>query len=130
MRAHRKMHFFRDSCVTDFCSCKIGIQYILYISSVLEDPKQLRWGQLSSCILVYTAVLRAVVTRALPSPCGPAFGCCLRFAPAPYTYCHGWHVCRFCRSKSLPQKITIFRRTLEWGFNYQLDSNPCVRSLI
>jgi hypothetical protein len=31
------MHFFRDGCVTDFCSCKIGIQYILYISSVLES---------------------------------------------------------------------------------------------
>ena len=31
------MHFFRDGCVTDFCSCKIGIQYILYITSVLES---------------------------------------------------------------------------------------------
>jgi len=57
------MHFFRDSCV----------------SSVLE----------SSCILVYTAVLRAVL---------------------PYSH----------------EKITIFRRTLDWGFNYQLDSSPCV----
>jgi len=28
------MHFFRDDHVTDFCSCKIGIQYLLYISSV------------------------------------------------------------------------------------------------
>ena len=27
--------FFRDCGVTDFCSCKIGIQYVLYISSVL-----------------------------------------------------------------------------------------------
>ena len=31
------MHFFRDGRVTDFCSCKIGIQYILYITSVLES---------------------------------------------------------------------------------------------
>ena len=44
------MHFSRDSRVTDVCSCKIGMQYFLYISSVLEDPKQLRWGQPSSCI--------------------------------------------------------------------------------
>jgi hypothetical protein len=29
------MHFFRDCGVTDFCSCKIGIPYILYISAVL-----------------------------------------------------------------------------------------------
>jgi hypothetical protein len=29
------MRFFRDGCVTDFCSCKIGIPYVLYISSVL-----------------------------------------------------------------------------------------------
>ena len=36
-RAPLKMHFFRDGCVTDFCSCKIGIQYILYITSVLES---------------------------------------------------------------------------------------------
>ncbi|MCH6564447.1 MAG: hypothetical protein IH811_01090 [Proteobacteria bacterium] len=35
------MRFFRNGCVTDFCSCKIGILYILYISSVLK----------SSCIL-------------------------------------------------------------------------------
>ena len=27
-----KVHFFRYSRVADFCSCKIGIQYILYIS--------------------------------------------------------------------------------------------------
>ena len=26
------MHFSRDSCVTDFCSCKIGIPYVLYIT--------------------------------------------------------------------------------------------------
>jgi len=35
------MRFFRDSGVTDFCSCKIGIPYILYINPVL----------ISSCIL-------------------------------------------------------------------------------
>jgi len=29
------MCFFRDGCVTDFCSCKIGILYALYKSSVL-----------------------------------------------------------------------------------------------
>jgi hypothetical protein len=29
------MHFSRDCCVTDFCSCKIGIPYVLYISAVL-----------------------------------------------------------------------------------------------
>jgi len=40
------MPIFSDSCV----------------SSVLEDPKQLRWGQLSSCIHLYTAVLRAVLS--------------------------------------------------------------------
>jgi hypothetical protein len=32
------MRFFRDSVVTDFCSCKIGIQYILYISLMLLLP--------------------------------------------------------------------------------------------
>jgi len=32
LRAPLKMHFSRDSCVTDFCSCKIGIQYVLYIT--------------------------------------------------------------------------------------------------
>ena len=44
------MHFFRDGCVTDFCSCKIGIQYILYISSVLESscmPYTLRFSTLA-----------------------------------------------------------------------------------
>jgi predicted secreted hydrolase len=35
------MHFFRDGCVADFCSGKIGIPYILYISSVLV----LLWSQ-------------------------------------------------------------------------------------
>ncbi len=35
------MRFFRNGCVTDYCSCKIGIPYILYINSVLK----------SSCIL-------------------------------------------------------------------------------
>ena len=29
------MRFPRDNRVTDFCSCKIGIQYILYITPVL-----------------------------------------------------------------------------------------------
>ncbi len=29
------MHFFRDCGVTDFCSCKIGILYVLYISAML-----------------------------------------------------------------------------------------------
>ncbi len=34
--------FFRDCGVTDFCSCKIGIQYVLYISSELgREPGQL-----------------------------------------------------------------------------------------
>ncbi len=40
------MRFFRDDRVTDFCSCKIGIPYILYIRSVLvHQPGQ------SSCIV-------------------------------------------------------------------------------
>ena len=39
------MHFFRDCGDTDFCSCKIGIQYLLYISSVL-----VRQPGRSSCI--------------------------------------------------------------------------------
>ena len=54
------MRFFRNGCVTDFCSCKIGIPYILYISSVLK----------SSCIL-YT--LRFSARRLLglrPRPAG------------------------------------------------------------
>jgi len=51
----------------------------------------------------YTAVLRAMVTRALPSPFGPAYGCCLRFASAPRPY----------------EKITIFRGT-QMGGNLDL----------
>ena len=35
------MYFFRDGCVTDFCSCKIGIQYILYITSALRARQSL-----------------------------------------------------------------------------------------
>jgi len=34
MRVPLIIVFFRDCGVTDFCSCKIGIPYILYISSV------------------------------------------------------------------------------------------------
>ena len=65
-----KMRFFRDDGVTDFCSCKIGIQYILYIRFVLvrqpgRDPKQLRWGQLSSCI-VHTLRFCARIFLVLP----------------------------------------------------------------
>ena len=33
-----KCTFFRDNVVTDFCSSKIGIPYILYIRSVLLLP--------------------------------------------------------------------------------------------
>ncbi len=44
------MHFFRDYRVTDFCSCKIDIPYILYISSVLESACTLRFSAIASCI--------------------------------------------------------------------------------
>ena len=69
------MHFFCDSRVTDVCSSAIAP----------ASPKSAYcWcstsGTPDRCI---HAVVRAVVTRALPSPCGPALGCCLRFAPAP-----------------------------------------------
>ncbi len=36
--------FFRQGRVTDFCSCKIGIPYILYINSVLDKPVWNRFG--------------------------------------------------------------------------------------
>ena len=61
--------------------------------------RQLRAGAPARSILMYnlyTPVLRAVVTRALPSPFGPAFGRCLRYASAPCTH----------------KKITIFRGIL------------------
>ena len=49
------MRFFRDCCVTDFCSCKIGIPYILYISTML-----VRQPGRSSCIS-YTLRFSALV---------------------------------------------------------------------
>jgi len=49
------MHFFHDDCITDFCSCKIGIPYILYISSLLA-------GQL---LAVVSASLRLLVIIAM-----------------------------------------------------------------
>ena len=51
------MHFFRDGCVTDFCSCKIGIQYILYITSVLD---KIAWSDFE---------------QALPGPKGGGHAC-------------------------------------------------------
>ena len=51
------MHFFRDGCVTDFCSCKIGIPYILYISSVLD---KIAWSDFE---------------QALPGPKGGGHAC-------------------------------------------------------
>ena len=51
------MHFFRDGCVTDFCSCKIGIQYILYITSVLD---KIAWSDFE---------------QALPGPKGGGHDC-------------------------------------------------------
>jgi hypothetical protein len=38
VRASLIIHFVRNCCVTGFCSCKIGIPYMLYTSSVLDRP--------------------------------------------------------------------------------------------
>ena len=52
------MRFSRDSCVTDFCSCKIGIQYILYISTELVRQlstvvsASFRLGESLDCLLL------------------------------------------------------------------------------
>jgi hypothetical protein len=71
------MHFIRDCGVTVFCSCKNGIQYILYITSVLESScTNVNAGSRHNCSLhcstyVHAAV-RTVVTRTVSLPYGPA----------------------------------------------------------
>jgi hypothetical protein len=62
------MHFFRDCGATDFCSC--------------TKSRRFRRNR-------YT--VHPVHKRRASAP---VFGSCLRFAPNPCTYCHGWHVCR------------------------------------
>jgi hypothetical protein len=56
------MRSSRDSCVTDFCSCKIGIPYILYITTVL-----VRQPGRSSCILDTLRFSALASCFALPS---------------------------------------------------------------
>jgi hypothetical protein len=58
------------------------------VSSVLEYPKRFT-GQALLMYYSYISVLRAVLSC---------------------SYCHGWHVCRLCRSKSLSRKNHYFSR--------------------
>jgi len=50
------MRFFRDSCVTDFCSCKIGIPYILYIIPVLARRIAASMQSSARCFLTLIAM--------------------------------------------------------------------------
>ncbi len=120
-----------------------GYLYVCLFPRLLRQYRAEASARSILTYFIYAPVFRAVVTRALPSPCGPAFGCCLRFAPAPCYYCHGWHVCRLCivtgmklsrtmqeqlsRSKSLLQKIRINRGTLILRNAYiEVPLNKCI----
>ena len=81
------MHFFLDSIV----------------SSVLEDPKRLRRGQLSSCISIYTAVLGFGLLRRSTS-CIHAVVHVTRF----YSYVQDVLYAGFAGAKNRPQKHHYF----------------------
>ena len=106
------MRFFRDSRVTDVCSCKIGIQYFLYISSVLEDQKQLRWGQPSSCMSYTLRFCARWLLGLCPRPGGQPLAVVSASLRLLALIAMDGMYAGFAGAKACHEKITIFRDAL------------------